>query len=183
MYYKSFVYYTILGLYLTLVGCSGGDSPPDQGQVSTNFPYLMATPQVSFVQNVTDTAKYDVTVTLDATGPTPIYAVGLWIQPKDNSSNFEHLELQYNGGTTWSASTMSLLPLPAGDYYIDSIMIEDADPLSKVIVKSGWYVADVFSTSNYGIDQRETNWDPTQLEILDFNAGISNIPIVNFTLP
>lgn len=182
MLYKNIICCTILGLCFVLNGCAGEDeSVPEIGGISTNFPYLVSAPQVTFVQNVNDTTKYDVTVTLDANGPNPIFAASLWIQPKDNSMNFAQMDLQYNGGTTWSYTTNTLLPLPAGDYYLDSIMLEDADAFSGGIVKSGWYIVGLLSASKYGIDQRETNW--TTLDITDSNFGVSNIPVINFTLP
>lgn len=182
MLYKNIFYCVILSLHFILSGCtSGDDSISGIGSISTNFPYLIAPPQVTFVQNVNDTTKYDVTVTLDADGPNSILAASLWIQPKDNSFNFVHMDLQYNGGTSWSYSTNPLLPMPAGDYYLDSIMLEDGDSFSGGVVKSGWYIVGLLSTSKYGIDQRETNW--TTLDILNSNFGVSNIPVVDFTIP
>lgn len=176
------IYSSLLGFTLILTGCSG-DGSSGLGDVSTNFPYLLSTPQVSYIQSVGSLSEYDVTVTLEADGPDGVYSVGLWIFSKIDNSEFEYLDLQYVGGTTWSGSTYSLLPMPAGNYYIDSIMIEDGDAFAGGLVKSGWYNVSFFSPGYYDIEQDLTNWDPLNFQILDLNFGISNIPVVNFTLP
>lgn len=183
MEYRTIICAFLLGIFLTLTGCSGADSVPGVGGVSTNYPYLTSTPVVTFIQNVNILTSYDVTVTLEATGPDPIFSVGLWLYDKNNFSNFAYMDLVYMGGTTWGATTNTWIPLSAGDYYIESIMIEDGDPFANGIVKSGWYTTGIFSSTHYDIDQRETNWDPLNLAILNLNVGVSNIPVVNFTLP
>lgn len=176
------VYLAVLGMFLILAGCSAGDSSaPGASAVSTNFPYLKSVPQVTYIKNVNDVTKYDVTVSLEADGPNGVYAVGLWLYDKNNTSNFAYMDLQYMGGTTWSATTNTWIPLASGNYYMDSILIEDGDPFLNGIVKDGWYTSDLMSNAYYAIDQRETDWNTP--EILNYNFGISNIPIVNFTLP
>jgi len=173
-----------------LAGCiGGGGSSSDSSTTtstsdatSTNFPYLLSTPKVTFIQNVYDTSQYDVTVELDATGPNPIYSVNLWINSKDDSSVFANLDLQNVGGTKWSGATYSLTPLPAGHYYLDSIMIEDGDSFAGGQVRSGWYYQNtLLSTTHYCIDQRLTDW--SAVGILEYNYGVSGIPVINFTMP
>lgn len=179
---RNIIYVVVFGLYLALSGCgSDGGSTPAIGGISTDFPYLKAVPQVTYIQNVVDTSKYDVTVTLEADGPDGVFSVDLWLKDKNNVSNFAYMDLYYVGGTTWTATTYSLSPLPAGNYYIDSISIEDGDSFAGGIVKLGWYFTSILSGANYEIDQRETNW--SSLELINYNFGVSNIPIVNFTLP
>ncbi|NIQ08569.1 MAG: hypothetical protein GWO08_00985 [Gammaproteobacteria bacterium] len=122
------------------------------------------------------------TVEVDVDGPTPIYSVNLWIFSENNTSVFDSIDLQPVGGTTWSATTDTWLPLPAGNYYIDSITIEDGDPFANGQVRSGWYwINDLLSSSHYYIDQRLTDWGT--VDILELNVGMSNIPITKFTLP
>lgn len=179
--YKAFIYlvytFTVAGLY----GCGSGDSGSNDG-ASENFPYLLSSPRVTSIQNINQLDRYDVTVEVDVAGPTPIYSVNLWVFSKDDLNEFENLDLQPVGGTTWSATTNIWLPKPAGNYYIDSITIEDGDPFVDDQVRSGWYmINDMLSSSHYFIDQRLTNWNT--LELLEQNAGVSNIPIANFTLP
>ena len=179
---RNIFYVALVGVCLALLGCGGGGgSTSAVGGSNTNFPYLKAVPQVTYIQNVFDTSKYDVTVTLEADGPDGVFFVDLWLYDKNNVSNFAHMDLYYVGGTTWMATTNSLIPLPAGDYYLDSIIIEDGEPLDGGIVKTGWYFTSQLSGTNYKIDQRETNW--TTLELINYNFGVSNIPVVNFALP
>ncbi len=172
--------------FLVISGCLGGggsDGPPPIGNaVSTNYPYLLATPQVSYVQNSFDPSQYDVTVTLNAAGPNPIYAVSLWIQSSNNSGTFTSLDLQSVGGTTWSATTNLYTPLPPGTYYLDSFVLEDGDPFAGSLVRSGWYMINsMLSGTHYMVDQRLTDWGTPS--ILEHNVGSSNIPVVTFTLP
>ncbi len=179
-----------LVLVVTLVsiaacGGGGGDASTSD-DTSTNYPYLLSSPRVSYTQNYLDPAQtnYDVTIELDATGPDPIYSVGLWVYSKADNSGVGYLDLIHTGGTTWSATTNIYIPLPSGTYYIDSILIEDGDAFAGELVKSAWYlVQDPVSTTHYTIDQRLTDTDPASFGILDVNFGLSNISIGNFTLP
>ena len=173
-------------LATALSGCNdGGDSKtPPSNSASTDYPYLLSAPRISTTPNKYDPAYYDITVEVDVAGPAPIYSVGLWIQPVDNGGQFDYLDLQYVAGNTWSATTIEYVPFSAGSYYIDSILIEDGDPLAGGLVRSGWYFQNnLLSTSHYFVDQRLTNWDPANLGILQQNMGVSNIPISRFTLP
>ena len=190
MKYQKIISSAIFGIFLVLTGCSS-ETTPEVGGVSTNFPYLISTPQVTYIQNVGDITKYDVTVTLEATGPDPIFSADLWLTDVTDFFNSAYVDLVYMGGTTWTGSTTSSFsPLSSGNYYIDSITIKDADPFLDGIVKSGWYFP-IDLSSNYTIsqDEIETIWgDPTlgespSVNILSFNFGVSDIPIVNFTLP
>ena len=181
---KGRLIYTLIFLgYVTLTACSGGGSGSDfnLGDVSTNYPHLTAKPQISYTQNIYNPTQYDVTVTVEADGPTGVYAVGLWLHSSTNSSVFTSLDLQHIGGNTWSATTHSLLPLPSGNYYLDTIMIEDSDPFNGGQIRSSWYETGFVSSNYYEVDQRLTDWDT--VDIMEFNYGISNITVVNFTLP
>lgn len=178
MKFQQLIYPALLTVFLLLTGCGGGGDPSAPNSVSTNFPYLLSKPRVTFSQNATDANAYDVTV--EADGPTGIFSVNLWLQPKDNNMNPAYLDLVNTGGTTWTATTDTYLPLLSGDYYLDSIMLEDGDSFNVGIIKSGWYLTGLLSNNYYAVDQREIN--STTLEMLNYNAGLSNISIVNFTL-
>lgn len=179
--YKSFMYLMYAIAVAALYGCDSSDSVSNDS-TSANFPYLLSGPRVTFVQNVYQADNYDVTVEVDVAGPAPIYSVNLWVYSKDDAGVFDSLDLQPIGGTTWSATTNIWLPKPPGNYYIDSIMIEDGDPFVDDLVRSGWYwINGMLSSSHYSIDQRLTNW--STVELLELNTGVSNIPITNFTLP
>ena len=171
----------IIILALQLFACGGGSDGSSLGNVSTNYPYLTATPQISYVRNIYDQTKYDVTVTVQATGPTGVFSISLWILSSTNQSVFEALDLQHVGGNTWTATTNVYLPLASGNYYLDSIILEDGDPFNGGQVRSSWYETGLFSSNNYGIDQRLTDW--SNVNILQYNIGVSNIPVVNFNLP
>lgn len=173
--------------FTALTGCGGGDSDGEPtggtatGSVSTDYPYLMGPLRVSYVPSLWTDGSYEVTVEADVAGPTPIYSVSLWIFSKTDDTIFDNLDLQnISGSTTWSATTLSLLPLPAGEYYIDSIMIRDGDPFADGAYRSGWYMLNpLLSQSRYTVDQRLT--DPTS--ILEHNLAVSDIPVATFTLP
>ena len=183
---KQLLFISVLTLQLFLTACSSGSSGSSTGSgVNTNYPHLTSAPQISFSQNVNDPTEYDVTVTLSADGPDGVQLVDLWIFSKDDDTIFEHLDLQFIGGTTWVATTNPFLSLPAGNYYIDSMMVQDADPFDDVVVKSSWYNTGLLSGTHYDADQRITDWDPLSPDfgIIDFTFLVSNIAIVNFTLP
>lgn len=173
----------VLALALAVVaGCGGGDGNGATGSaVSGRVPYLLSAPTVTFAAHPSIAGHYDVTVTLEADGPTGVAFVGLWIKDQSNSSNFDHLDLVYIPGTKrWKAATYPLLPLPAGQYYIDSITLNDGDPLTADPLRTGWYVImPPLSTSAYFVDERETSG----IDILYYNWGLSAIPLSRFTLP
>lgn len=167
-------------LLLASVSCGGGGGSSDN--VSKNYPYLKSAPVVTYSQSTWDTTKHDVTVTVEADGPDGVFAIGLWIFSKDDDTIFDSLDLSYIGGTTWIISTNPYLPLPPGNYYIDSIMLEDADKFSNTVVKSSWYLGDpLLGGNNYTVDQRVTDW--STVTISDVNIATSDIKVVNFTLP
>ena len=173
MKYQKIIFSAIFGIFLVLTGCSD-ETPPGVGGVSTNYPYLISTPQVTYAQSVYDITKYDVTVTLEATGPNPIFSVNLWLTDVTNFFNSSFVDLEnVVGTTTWTGSTTGTFsPLSAGDYHIDTIMIKDADPFLDGIVKSGWYFISPIS-ANYTIsqDEIETIWDPLSINPLSLNFG------------
>jgi hypothetical protein len=172
-------------LALQLIACGGGGDVGggggSLGNISTNYPYLTATPQITYVQNVNNLSQYDVTVTAQATGPNGVYSISLWIQSTTDNSVFESLDLQHVGGNTWTATTNVFLPLPAGSYYLDSIMVEDGDAIAAGQIRSSWYVTGLLSNSHYEVDQRLTDRDIPN--IIEYNLSVSNIPVVTFTLP
>jgi len=180
MLYKRVILATVIGAFLTLSGCSSSDSGA-VGGVDKNYPYLTSAPKVTYIQNANDQTKYDVTVTLEADGPSGVFSVSLWLHDKNDVGNFAQMDLQFMGGTTWTATTNFWIPLTAGIYYIDSITIEDGDAFAGGTVKSSWYFDGVASNTHYDIDQRETDW--STVSIINYYYGLSNIPIVNFTLP
>jgi len=55
--------------------------------VSGHVPYLISAPSLTFAVNAWDNTKYDITVTLEADGPTGVLFVDLWIEDETNSSN------------------------------------------------------------------------------------------------
>lgn len=181
MKFKKIIYTVFITMFLLLNACSGGNTPGNpSGNVSTNYPHLLSTPVVSFTPNG---ANYDVTVTLEADGPIGVYSVDLWIM-SENSVAF--LDLVNINGTTWSATTSVSSPLPAGNYYIESISIHDTDVFLDGTDGSSWYFTEpTLSISHYSFEQDHiaTIWDPLSVEILDINFGVSDLAIVNFTLP
>lgn len=182
MKHQKLIYSVIVTVFIMLSGCGGGGgSSSTSDSVSTNFPYLLSKPQVSYVQSATVANAYDVTITLEADGPAGIFSAGLWLLSKDDDTVFTHLDLENTGGTTWTATTNLYLPLPTGNYYVDNIILEDGDSFGGGIVKAGWYFTGFISSNYYDIDQRETNW--TTLEMLNYNYGQSGMTVVNFTLP
>ena len=176
-------YGLIVLITLGLAGCGGDDDPEGDGDaVSGYVPYLLSAPTVSFSANATTPTSYDVTVTVEANGPTGVAFASLWIIDVNNSGNFAFLDLINTGGTTWTATTMALLPLAPGQYYIDDIILEDADVFADPVVRTGWYTEDFFfSSNNYFVDERELV--TATLEIPFYNFGVSGIGVTRFTLP
>jgi len=89
-------------LILILAGCGGGGGGGTGGPggvVSGQVPYLVNGPSFTFASNPTFTTKYDVTVTIDADGPTGVMFAGLWIFHETDASNFTHLDLIQTPGT------------------------------------------------------------------------------------
>lgn len=144
-------------------------------------PSLLTSPQVDFTPSALDPSRYDVTITLEATGPNPIYHIGLWVFSEEDVSVFASLKLHPVGGNTWSVTTDPNTPLAPGKYYIDEILIEDGDHSSAGLVGSGAYkINDLFTSTHYVTDQRQTDWATGAIPRQ--HIGITQLPIVHFTL-
>jgi hypothetical protein len=168
-------------------GCGGGGGSNSGGgsAVSGRVPYLLSSPTITYATSAWDNTKYDVTVTLQADGPTGVAFIGLWILDQSNDSDFDHLDLVNVPGTKqWKATSDAFLPLPSGTYYIDSIVLDDGDPFSVDPLRTGWYVVmPPLSTSNYFVDERELSGPFASRTITFYNYGVSAISITTFTLP
>lgn len=173
--------FSVLLSILFLSACGGDDSSQlSVSAVSHYVPYLSAAPSVSYVPNEFDPNYYDVTVTLQADGPTGVAFVDLWIQSTSENGDFDHLDLMNIPGTnTWTAT--SLVPLAADNYYIDSITLDDGDLFTDSVVRTGWYIVNPLGGATYMVDEREVN--SSSMEFLFYNSGQSNIGITRFSLP
>lgn len=175
----------LLAIPILLIACGGGPGGGGDGGNAGSMlaPYLISTPQVSFVPNGIDPGKYDVTVTVEADGPNGIYSASVWMIDVNDFSNSYFLDLISSGANSWSATTNTWLPLAAGTYKVDSITLYDADPTAGFGASylTGWYFEmPLLSGRNYYVDQRDVYSNP------DFNMiafGISSIPIKRFTMP
>lgn len=181
------IQYRFLALLLALgilTACSSGSSglPGSLGSESTDYPHLLSKPQVDFSQNLYTSGEYDVTVTLEASGPAGVYSATLWIMSEDDNE-FQFLDLQFIGGNTWTATTNEFISMPPGNYYIESIILEDADPFANGLVRSSWYTSLFYSDSRYVVDQRLTDYDLQNFSIVEYNLATSNTTIAKFTLP
>jgi hypothetical protein len=83
--------------------------------------------------------------------------VSAWILD-DTNTNVTSLDLVNIPGTRlWRAATKTYLPMPAGQYRIDDIVLEDGDPFTADPLRTSWCVMmDIVSTSMYYVDERET---------------------------
>lgn len=176
---------TILALVLlALAGCGGGDGGDTDGNtgsvVSGHVPYLISAPSITFAVNSFDTAKYDVTVTVEADGPTGVQFADVWICD-DAGANCEPIDLTNISGTKlWRGSTNVWVPVPAGTYHADEIMLYDGDPFTADPLRTGWYIYnDLFSTSVYFVDEREVS---DAGGFLYYNWGLSAIPVTRVTV-
>lgn len=170
----------LLVIPFLLSACGGGGS--GGGNADTlQAPYLISSPRVSSTPNGFDSSKHDVTVTLEADGPSGIFSVSVWLIDVNDSGNIYHLDLFPGGVSTWTATTDTFLPLKAGTYKVESIELYDADPFLETSYLFGWYFEmPLLSSSHYYVDQRDIFSSPA------FNiiaSGLSSIPIKNFTLP
>ena len=170
---------TFIFMMSILAACGGGGD--GDGAVSGHVPYLVSAPTVTSAESGLDPNSYDVTISLEADGPTGVMFISLWVIDENDSSNFTVLDLTNIPGTKqWTATTNSFLPLPPGQYYIDDIVLEDGDTFTADPLRTGWYFSDpFFSTSKYYVDEREMSG----LNFLFYNFGVSGISITRFTLP
>jgi hypothetical protein len=125
---------------------------------------------------------YDVTVTLEADGPTGVYAAYVWLFDETDDSDTQPIDLFNTPGTKrWTGSTYSYLPVSPGQFSIDEIVLEDGDWQAADPIGSGWYfVMPVFSTSMYYVDERITSNTPA---FLYYGGGLTSKPVTKFMLP
>jgi hypothetical protein len=171
-------------LMLILAGCGGGGGGGTGGtgsNVSGQVPYLVSGPSITFSSNPTVTTNYDVTVTIEADGPTGVMFADLWIFHETDTSNFTHLDLVNTPGTKrWTGTTNAFLPIVPGQYYIDSIVLDDGDPFTADPLRTGWYfIMPSLSTSAYYVDERILSG----VTFLYYGSGLSTRPVGRFTLP
>ena len=155
---------------------------PQTGQLNHNFPQLTSNPKVSFVSNSEIPGTYDVTVTIETNEANTISSANLWLFNKDNKEIFSQLNLQYLDGKTWSATTSEFSPLPAGNYYIESISLNAPAPSASGQIRSSKYINSKFLNTYYEIDQKLTDTNNSGTGILKLNTGTSQISVVSFTL-
>jgi len=181
----SMVMRSFLGvLMVILAGCGGGGGGGTGGPnsvISGKVPYLVSGPSFSFKTNPTVTTSYDITVTIEADGPTGVLFAGLWIFHDTDTSNFTHLDLVNTPGTRrWTGKTNAFLPLVPGPYHVDSITLDDGDPITANPLRSGWYsIMPPFSTSMYYVDERITS----NLTFQYYGGGVTSRPVGRVTLP
>jgi len=143
-------------------GGGGGNGGPGNG-ISGKVPYLVSGPAVTFAVSAWNPAMYDVTVTLEADGPTGVMFAQVLITHETPTGDFAFLDLVNIPGTKrWTGTTIAQVPLSAGSYRVDDIHLDDGDVFTADPLGTGWYfVMPVFSTSMYYVDERiETNANP-----------------------
>ncbi len=165
-------------------GCGGGGSGGTaNGAISGHVPYLLSSPTVTYSLSSYITTSYDVTVTLQADGPTGVAYVDLWIIDDSDGSDSQPIQLANITGTKyWTGTTEYYLPLTPGSYHLDTIVLDDGDPLTADPLREGWYsVEPLFSTTTYFVDESEFPKDRSTF--LFFNFGVTGIHVTRFTLP
>ena len=165
-------------------GCGGGGGSSGGGAVSGRVPYLLSAPTVTFLKTGLTPTSYDITVTLEADGPTGVAFADVYLEDTTNTT-FAFIDLKNIVGTKrWRGSTNTFMLLPAGNYIVREVMLHDEDPLSQNPIRTGWYIQDVFfSTSTYFVDERQVSYPGGSISIDFYNWGVSAIPISRFTLP
>ncbi|OGW34959.1 MAG: hypothetical protein A2X58_04110 [Nitrospirae bacterium GWC2_56_14] len=179
---KRFLFVMSVLMLLILVGCGGGGGGTGAGgAVSGKVPYLVSGPSFTLRSSPTITGKYDVTVTIEADGPTGVYAALVWITDENDWTNATPLDLVNIPGTKrWTGSTYTFLPLDPGQYYVEEIILDDGDQFTANPLGTGWYfVMPPLSTSVYYVDERIT----TDVDFLYSGGGLSSRPIGRITLP
>ena len=171
-------------LMLVLAGCGGGGGGGTNGpggNISGQVPYLVNGPSVTFSTHPTVTTSYDVTVTIEADGPTGVMFAGLWILHETDGSNSTHLDLVKTPGTKrWTGTTNAFLPLVPGPYHIDNIVLDDGDPFTADPLRTGWYfIMPPLSTSVYYVDERITSG----VSFPYYGGGLSSRLVGRFVLP
>jgi hypothetical protein len=167
-----------------LVSCGGGGGGGETGGgsgISGKVPYLVSGPSVTFAVSAWNPAMYDVTVTLEADGPTGVAFTQVLITHETPTGDFAFLDLVNTPGTKrWIGTTYYATPLSPGQYRIDDIHLDDGDFLTADPLRSGWYmVMDIFSTSMYYVDERIMSGMNFQY----YGGGLTSKPVRRFTLP
>ena len=113
-----------------LSACGGGGSGEGAGNAESMLaPYLISSPQVISVENAP--GEFDVTVTIEADGPSGIYSATVWlfnVDPLLPGAGVLYLT-QVGVTNTWTGTTNPLIPLAAGTYKVVDILLHDADPM------------------------------------------------------
>ena len=169
----------------TLASCGGGGGGGGTGGgsgISGKVPYLVSGPSVSFRSHPTYTTQYEVTVTLEADGPTGVFAAEVFINDETGNGDFAFIDLINKPGTKlWTGSTNTYVPLSPGQYLIEEVTLDDGDWLTADPLGTGWYfVMPVLSTSLYYVDERITSNAPA---FLYYGGGLTSKPVTKFTLP
>jgi len=169
----------------TLASCGGGGGggggTGGGGAISGKVPYLVSGPSVTFAVSVNDPTRYAVTVTLEADGPTGVFAAEVFINDETGNGDFAFIDLINKPGTKlWTGSTNTYVPLSPGQYVIEEIILDDGDWQTADPLGTGWYiVVPPLSASMYYVDERIMSG----LTFLYYGSGLSSRPIGKFTLP
>lgn len=180
------VKWIVMALSLALLSsCGGGGGGGGNGGgsvISGKVPYLVSGPSVTSAVSVNDPTKYAVTVTLEADGPTGVFAAEVFINDETGSGDFAFIDLINKPGTKlWTGSTNTYVPLSPGQYLIEEIILDDGDSFSADPLGTGWYfVMPPLSTSMYYVDERITSKTPA---FLYYGGGLTSKSVKRFTLP
>ena len=167
-------------LFASCGGGGGGGGAGGGGGISGKVPYLVSGPSVSFRNSPTVTGKYDVTVTLEADGPTGVFFADVWITDENDWFNAQNIELVHTTGKIWTGTTNAFMPLDPGNYYIDDFMLGDGDFITADPLRTGWYIVEpMFSSTMYYVDERIIAGGNIQY----YGSGLTSKPVPRFTLP
>lgn len=173
----------VMALSLALLASCGGEGGGTGGSgsvISGKVPYLVSGPSVSFRSHPTFTTQYNVTVTLEADGPTRVYSALVWITDENDWTNATPLDLVNTTGKLWTGTTEVWSLLTPGKYHIDEIMLDDGDWQTASQLGTGWYfIMPPLSTSVYYVDERITS----NTTVLYYGGGLTSRPVSRFTLP
>ena len=169
----------IYGAVVSLLSACGGGGGTAGDAESSLAPRLLAAPTIGFSPNSGMPTEFDLTVSIEADGPSGIYSASVWVED-ETGANVAFIDLSPGGGNSWSGITNPLIPLPAGTYRVIDVVLHDADPVGSAF-RSGWFFEmPVFSSSHYYVDQRDVYSNPN----FDLIAnGVSSIPIMSFPSP
>lgn len=168
------------------IGCGGGEGANSGGDnaVSGKVPYLISGPSISFRSSPTIIGRYDVTVTIEADGPTGIKIAYVWLVDETDDSDTQPIDLYNVTGTRrWTGTTDGLLPVASGIFSLEHIILEDGEYPADDPIATGWYfVQPLFSTSMYTVTEKITTYDPATVNLF-YGGGLTSWPVTRFTLP